>query len=239
MPKMSDKRFNNKNLKAAINKSGMTREQIAEKVGCDTSSITKYYNGDRYPKTDIIIKLAELFKCSTDYLLGVSNVATVDKDVQFICNYTGLKEETVNFFVFNKSFESQIEFNKTAIDFIEFLVDKIYSKPIFSIEIETLREITTVLYMKYEERIAKAPLTPLDFDNEKDVNDVIDELINQRIVEKEQVEQLKDTINAQKYTLSRFLNNCLDEFAVSNIGGITVSDFDLLEDEYYRDAKNE
>lgn len=92
---MSDKRFNNKNLKDAINKSGMTREQIAESVGCDTSSITKYYNGDRYPKTDIIIKLAELFNCSTDYLLGVSNIATADKDIQFICEYTGLSEQSI------------------------------------------------------------------------------------------------------------------------------------------------
>lgn len=92
---MSDKRFNNNNLKSAIIKSGMTREQIAEKVGCDTSSITKYCNGDRYPKTDIIIKLAELFNCSTDYLLGVSDAKTDDKNLQFVCDYIGLRVSTI------------------------------------------------------------------------------------------------------------------------------------------------
>ena len=92
---MSDKRFNNNNLKAAIANSGMTREQIAEKVGCDTSSITKYCNGDRYPKTDIIIKLAELFNCSTDYLLGVTEAFTPDNKLKFVCDYTGLSEQSI------------------------------------------------------------------------------------------------------------------------------------------------
>lgn len=92
---MSDKKFNNRNLREAIDNSGMTREQIADKVQCDTSSITKYYNGDRYPKTDVIIKLAKLFNVSTDYLLGVTDVTTTDKDLQFVCDYTGLKEETI------------------------------------------------------------------------------------------------------------------------------------------------
>lgn len=92
---MSDKKFNNRNLREAIDKSRMTREQIADKVQCDTSSITKYYNGDRYPKTDVIIKLAKLFNVSTDYLLGVTDVATTDKDLRFVCDYTGLKEKTV------------------------------------------------------------------------------------------------------------------------------------------------
>lgn len=95
---MSDKRFNNENLKNAIDKSGMTREQIAAKVGCDTSSITKYYNGDRYPKTDIIIKLAELFNISTDYLLGVTKIETALKTddntaLRISCDYTGLDEK--------------------------------------------------------------------------------------------------------------------------------------------------
>lgn len=92
---MSDKRFNNKNLKQAIDNSRMTREQIADKVQCDTSSITKYYTGDRYPKTDVIIKLAELFNVSTDYLLGITRTATTDKNMQFICDYTGLDEKAV------------------------------------------------------------------------------------------------------------------------------------------------
>lgn len=97
---MSDKRFDNKNLKAAIDKSGMTREQIAAKVGCDTSSITKYYNGDRYPKTDIIIKLSELFNISTDYLLGVTKIETSLKTndntaLRISCDYTGLNPSAI------------------------------------------------------------------------------------------------------------------------------------------------
>lgn len=222
-------------INAALALRNVKQKELAKEIGVKDNVVSYWCNGSRIPNTEQIIQISNVLDVSTDYLLGKTKVKTSDKDIQFICDYTGLKEETVNFFVFNKSIESQTEFNKTAIDFIEFLVDKIYSKSIFSIEIETLREMTTILYMAYEKRATKAPLTPLDADNEKDVKDAIDELINQKLIETEQIEQLKDTINAQKYTLSRFLNNCLDEFAVSNIGGITVSDFDLLEDEYYRD----
>lgn len=60
-------------LKDCIDRSGMTREQIGKKLECDTSTITKYYTGDRKPSCDIIIKFSKLFNVSADYLLGLSD----------------------------------------------------------------------------------------------------------------------------------------------------------------------
>lgn len=128
---MSEKQqFDNRNLKAIIDSSRKTREEIAQEIGCDTSSITKYYNGSRYPKTDTIIKLAKLFNCSTDYLLGVSDVATTDKDVQFICEFTGLNEETV--YHLNILSESKY-YNDKTYDFYEKYIDFIFNKNINTI----------------------------------------------------------------------------------------------------------
>ncbi len=72
------------------------RQVIADKLGCDVSLITKHYNGDRNVSLDYVVKYADYFKVSTDYLLGVSDVATNDKDLQHICDYTGLNEKAIN-----------------------------------------------------------------------------------------------------------------------------------------------
>lgn len=120
---MSDKKFNNRNLREAIDNSRMTREQIADKVQCDTSSITKYYNGDRYPKTDVIIKLAKLFNVSTDYLLGVTDVATTDKDLKFVCDYTGLDETAIRNL---HKIKEVLEKSKNKTSSIDFTIDKLH-----------------------------------------------------------------------------------------------------------------
>lgn len=72
-----------------------TREQIAEALKCDTSTVTKHYNGDRRITIDYLVKYAQYFDVSTDYLLGLTDVATNDKDLQYICDYTGLDEKAI------------------------------------------------------------------------------------------------------------------------------------------------
>lgn len=72
-----------------------TREQIAEALKCDTSTVTKHYNGDRRITIDYLVKYAQYFDVSADYLLGLSDVATNDKGLQYICDYTGLDEKAI------------------------------------------------------------------------------------------------------------------------------------------------
>ncbi len=93
---MSDKTgVNLKRFKKLIDNSGVSRQVIADFIGCDVSTITKHYNNDRKITIDYVIKYAEYFKVSTDYLLGLSDVPTTDKDLQFICDYTGLNEKAI------------------------------------------------------------------------------------------------------------------------------------------------
>lgn len=81
-----------------VDKSEYTREAIASATGLDTSTVTKYYNGDRQLTIDAVKKFSTYFNVSADYLLGLSDAATNDKDLQFICDYTGLSEEAVKEF---------------------------------------------------------------------------------------------------------------------------------------------
>ncbi|MCI6651807.1 MAG: helix-turn-helix domain-containing protein [Ruminococcus sp.] len=77
-----------------------SRESIAKKMteqglNCNTSTITKHYNGDRTISTEYVIKYAKYFGVSTDYLLGLSDVASTDIEIKAICEYTGLTEEAL------------------------------------------------------------------------------------------------------------------------------------------------
>ena len=102
---MCDKNITTVRLKRLIENSGKTRKEIAEQLKCDTSTITKHYNGDRDITTIFLIKYANLFDVSADYLLGLSDTATTDKDIQFICKYTGLSEKAIEVLHFYKDYE--------------------------------------------------------------------------------------------------------------------------------------
>ena len=55
-----------------------SRQIIADEIGCDVSTITKHYNGNNPVDLEMLYKYANYFGVSTDYLLGLSDVATVD-----------------------------------------------------------------------------------------------------------------------------------------------------------------
>lgn len=83
-------------LRDLIDRSGKTRQELANDLGCDNSTITKHYNGDRAVTTDYLAKYATYFHVSADYLLGLSDVETTDTDIRAVCEFTGLSEEAVN-----------------------------------------------------------------------------------------------------------------------------------------------
>lgn len=66
-------------LKALRKKHKMTQKQLAQALGIDNSSICKYETGDVLPSNDVLIKMAELFNVSTDYILDRSGVPVPDE----------------------------------------------------------------------------------------------------------------------------------------------------------------
>lgn len=84
-----------KRLRKLIDNTGMTRQAIAEEMGCDVSTVIKHYNGDRSVNSEFIVRYAEYFRVSTDYLLGCENNPTENEIINLICDYTGLSEEAV------------------------------------------------------------------------------------------------------------------------------------------------
>lgn len=63
-----------KNLKILRKKRQWTQREVADMSGIHCTTYTKYETGNSEPGFTILIKLAEIFGTSTDYLLGRTEV---------------------------------------------------------------------------------------------------------------------------------------------------------------------
>lgn len=52
---------------------GLNQNELASKLGLTNKSISRYEKGDRQPDYETLSKLADIFDCSIDYLLGRTN----------------------------------------------------------------------------------------------------------------------------------------------------------------------
>jgi transcriptional regulator with XRE-family HTH domain len=60
----------NKRLKVQRIAAGLTQQQVADGIGIARVNYTQYELGRREPDYGMLVKFAEFFGCSTDYLLG-------------------------------------------------------------------------------------------------------------------------------------------------------------------------
>lgn len=58
-----------KQIKELRNKAKLTQTELAEQVGVTKSTIAAYENDSRSPSYEVLIKMANIFKVSTDFLL--------------------------------------------------------------------------------------------------------------------------------------------------------------------------
>lgn len=49
---------------------GITQDQVAKRLGCHESAVSRWESGGRFPTSDDLVALADLFRVSVDYLLG-------------------------------------------------------------------------------------------------------------------------------------------------------------------------
>ena len=56
------------NLKAARKESGLTQQELADKLEMNRSSFSKYENGEGFPRTETLLKICEMLEVSLDSL---------------------------------------------------------------------------------------------------------------------------------------------------------------------------
>lgn len=57
---------------------GMTQSELGAKIGLSKAVISKYETGLGYPSFDVLIRIAQFFGVSTDYMLGVAGTKSMD-----------------------------------------------------------------------------------------------------------------------------------------------------------------
>lgn len=56
----------------------LRQEQVANLIGVNKSAISTYENNSRQPSYEILVRLANLYRVSTDYLLGQTDIRSVE-----------------------------------------------------------------------------------------------------------------------------------------------------------------
>ncbi|MDY4970355.1 MAG: helix-turn-helix transcriptional regulator [Lachnospiraceae bacterium] len=74
-------------LKALRTQSGLTQQELADRIGATKSMISYYELQERQPSSVSLRKLSEVFHVSTDYLLGLEKGESID--------VSGLDEEDI------------------------------------------------------------------------------------------------------------------------------------------------
>lgn len=62
----------------------ISQKEAAVTVGVSPSIISNYENGERTPSVEILMALANLYQCSTDYLLGLEKSSDSFIDVSML-----------------------------------------------------------------------------------------------------------------------------------------------------------
>lgn len=81
-----------KSLRESIQK---TQQEVCQDLNIEQSTLANYENGRRIPRIEILIKLAEYYKCSIDYLLGLDHTEVANLNIQKINNQLSPDEETL------------------------------------------------------------------------------------------------------------------------------------------------
>lgn len=98
----NDKRTIGERIDDLLKQNNMTNKELSDKVtaaGINLSPATLsdiISDKDKGYSYKIFVEIAKQLNVSTDYLFGLSEVATPNTDVKTICEYTGLSELSVN-----------------------------------------------------------------------------------------------------------------------------------------------
>lgn len=112
---MNDTKSVGERIAVARSKKGMTQERFSEMLGIRRDKLARWEAGITNIKIQDVILIAQTLDISSDYLLGLRDTMSLDKDIQAISEYTGLDEYALNRLHDNRTNEN---LRSTASDFI-------------------------------------------------------------------------------------------------------------------------
>lgn len=82
-------------LKAVREKKDIKQKDAAAKIGIKNNTLSSYESGDRKPDYDTLIKLADLYEVSIEYLLRGKESTINEKGNLYFFDMEGLTEEEI------------------------------------------------------------------------------------------------------------------------------------------------
>lgn len=117
---------------------GLTQQELADKLNITRQSLSLYERAERTINIDLLLEISKVFDVSADYLLGVSDNMTTDENIQNICKYMGISEETIRKISkeYNKNLRKVLDFI-TENDCLYFWLNSLlkYTKSCYSIQL--------------------------------------------------------------------------------------------------------
>ena len=68
---------------------------LSDVLNCTTQAVSQFKSGISVPKIENLVKIARHYGVSTDWLLGISKVRSVDENVKIACETTKISQESV------------------------------------------------------------------------------------------------------------------------------------------------
>lgn len=90
--------MNMNNFKIARQNKKLKQSAVAAELDVTAATVSRYESGDMQPDNNTLIKLANLFDCSIDYLLGrdSNNISLTDDELNIIKKYRQLDADGKN-----------------------------------------------------------------------------------------------------------------------------------------------
>lgn len=84
-------------INSALAFSNKKQKELAAHLGVPDNTISYFCSGKRVPNAEQIIEISKYLGVSSDYILGLTDNLTTDKDLDDISKYTGLNEITLGY----------------------------------------------------------------------------------------------------------------------------------------------
>lgn len=103
--------------------SKITQKDLAKYLNLTVASISAYENGIRMPSYDILIKIASIFRVSTDNLLGFNNSYVIDIS-GLNAEQRNIIFEIIELYRLKNMKNNSIIVDKNVVDMVEIFKDK-------------------------------------------------------------------------------------------------------------------
>ncbi len=84
-------------LNKELEEQNIKQEDFADTINISEGALSNYRNGTRFPQANTLFKMAKELDCSTDYLLGLSELKSSKREIKCVNAVTGLLDDQTKF----------------------------------------------------------------------------------------------------------------------------------------------